>query len=175
MIVTRRWAMKAGGGILAGLLVPAAGAASDIVEIVMQGNADGSRVWFNPVGIHIRPGQTVRWTNRDPGNSHTTTAYHPDIYDRPLRIPATAKPWDSDYLLPEESYSHVLREEGVYDYYCLPHEHAGMVGRIVVGDPGSLEIPAAHAKEGLTPLPDAALEAFPTVEEILAKGVVRRG
>ena len=27
--------------------------------------------------------------------------------------------------------------EGVYDYYCVPHEHAGMVGRIVVGTPAA--------------------------------------
>ena len=43
----------------------------------MQGNADGSKVWFDPIGVLVQPGQTIRWTNRDPGNAHTTTAYHP--------------------------------------------------------------------------------------------------
>ena len=47
------------------------------VDITMSGNADGSLVWFEPIGLLIQLGQTVRWTNRDPGNSHTTTAYHP--------------------------------------------------------------------------------------------------
>ena len=28
-----------------------------------------------------------------------------------------------------------LDRPGVYDYYCQPHEMAGMVGRIVVGEP----------------------------------------
>ena len=48
-------------------------------------------------------------------------------------FPTAAKPWNSDYLLPDETFSVTLTEKGVYDYYCVPHEHAGMVGRIVVG------------------------------------------
>jgi plastocyanin len=139
----------------------------------MQGRADGSHVWFDPAGLHIEPGRTVRWTNRDRGNSHTVTSYHPDIFERPLRIPAGVKGWDSDYLLPGETFSMRFDEEGVYDYYCVPHEHAGMVGRIVVGNPPVVEA-AAEATPGLTPLPEVALNGFPPVEEIIAKGVVRR-
>lgn len=168
--------MEAGGGFLAALLLgPAARAAGDVVEIGMQGTADGSQVWFDPVGIHIRPGQTIRWTNHDPGNSHTTTAYHPDVFGRPRRIPAGAKPWDSDYLLPGESFSVMFTVPGVYDYYCVPHEHAGMVGRIVVGTPAAADMAAAPPDPALTPLPEAALNGFPPVEEILAKGIVRHG
>src|SRR5690606_13047344 len=98
-----------------------------------QGTANGSRVWFDPIRLHVLPGQTVRWINRDPGNSHTVTSYHPSIFDRPQRIPDGAAPWDSDYLLPGESFAITFTVEGIYDYYCVPHEHAGMVGRIVVG------------------------------------------
>lgn len=166
--------MEAGGGFLAALLIrPAAATAGDVVEIGMQGNADGSHVWFDPVGVHVQPGQTIRWTNRDPGNSHTATAYHPALFGRPRRIPAGAEPWDSDYLLPEESFSVVLVETGVYDYYCVPHEHAGMVGRIVVGAPTADQMAAAPPDAALTPLPDAALSGFPSVEEIIARGLVR--
>ena len=39
--------------------------------------------------------------------------------------------------MPGESFAVELTEPGVYDYYCIPHEHAGMVGRIVVGGPGA--------------------------------------
>ena len=52
--------------------------AGEAVEIRMQGNTDGSHVWFDPVGLRIEPGQTIRWINLDPGNSHTATAYHPN-------------------------------------------------------------------------------------------------
>lgn len=172
MILTRRRVLEAGGGILAALLARPAAAAGDPVEIAMQGKPDGSHVWFDPIGLHLKPGQTVRWVNHDRGNSHTVTSYHPEIFERPRRIPAKAKPWNSDYLLPDETFSLRFDEEGVYDYYCVPHEHAGMVGRIVVGNPPAVE--AAAEATGLTPLPAAALNGFPPVEEIVAKGIVRR-
>ena len=63
-------------------------AAAEPVEIVMQGRGGGSHVWFDPVGLLVRPGQTVRWTNREAGNVHTATAYHPANLDRPLAHPA---------------------------------------------------------------------------------------
>lgn len=169
---TRRRVLEAGGVFFAASAFRRSAAmAGEAVEIAMQGNADGSKVWFDPIGIHIEPGRTVRWINRDPGNSHTATAYHPDMFERPLRIPKNAKPWDTDYLLPDESFSVTFSEEGVYDYYCVPHEHAGMVGRIVVGQPGAAEPQAGEAGEN--PLPEVALKGFPSVEEILEKGIVR--
>jgi plastocyanin len=173
MILTRRRVMEAGGGILAAFVVGrTAAAAADVVDIAMRGKADGSRVWFDPVGVHLQRGQTVRWTNRNPGNSHTVTSYHPEIFERPQRIPAGARPWNSDYLLPNESFSQTFTVEGVYDYYCVPHEHAGMVGRIVVGTPAAADAASGASEAGLTPLPAAALNGFPSVEEIIAKGVV---
>ncbi len=174
MSLTRRLVLGGGGGFLAAVLLrPAIVLAADTVDITMSGNADGSLVWFDPIGVHVQPGQTLRWTNRDAGNSHTATAYHPGLWERPLRIPEAATPWDSDYLLPDESFTVTLTVPGVYDYYCVPHEHAGMVGRIVVGEPAAdFAFPPPGA--GLEPLPEIALGAFPAVADILAKGVVRR-
>jgi plastocyanin len=175
VILTRRRVIEAGGGFFAALVVkPAVGAGAEVVEIAMRGKADGSHVWFDPLGIQVELGQTIRWTNRDPGNSHTVTSYHPRMFDRPLRIPTAATPWNSDYLLPDESFSVTLTQSGVYDYYCVPHEHAGMVGRIVVGTPTPIEAASGAPEPGLTPLPEAALNGFPAVEEIIAKGTVRR-
>src|SRR3546814_16953177 len=75
---------------------------------------------------------TVRWINV--ANVHTTTAYHPNNANHALRIPEGAAPWDSDYLVnPGDTFAVTLTVEGVYDYYCAPHEPAGMVGRIIVG------------------------------------------
>ena len=171
-MIDRRRFVKAGGGLAALLpFVPFAGHAGETVEIAMTGRDQGAHVWFDPAGIRIEPGQTVRWTNRDPGNSHTATSYHPDLYGRPLRMPKAAAPFDSDLLLPGESFSVRLSVPGVYDYYCIPHEHAGMVGRIVVGSPGGESRPDA-ADGG--DLPEIALAAFPPVGEIMAKGTVRR-
>lgn len=135
MTLTRRQMLGVGGGLAVLSLSFLSVRAGEIVEIKMQGRGDGSQVRFDPIGILIKPGQTVRWTNLNPGNSQTTTAYNPTNFGRPLRMPKAAKSWDSDYLLPNESFSVTFTEQGVYDYFCIPHEHAGMVGRIIVGEP----------------------------------------
>ncbi|GLQ57049.1 plastocyanin/azurin family copper-binding protein [Devosia nitrariae] len=167
MSVRRRRLVAVGAGILAGLVLrPLPGLSAGTVEVAMQGGPDGSHVWFDPVGIHVRPGETVRWTNRDPGNSHTATAYHPSLDGHPLRIPNGAEPWNSDYLLPDESFEVTLTVEGVYDYYCIPHEHAGMAGRIVVGMPRTDQRPSEGG------LPEGVLESLPDVAEIISAGTV---
>jgi plastocyanin len=172
MMPSRRQALQIGGALLAGLGVPRPTRAGvPAVAIRMQGNSDGSQVWFDPIGIHVEPGATIKWTNLDPGNSHTATAYHPRNFNRPLRIPQAAEPWNSDYLLPHEEFSVTLTIEGVYDFFCIPHEHAGMVGRIVVGRPGDARPPVTQ--EGAEPVPEIALRAFPSVDEIVSRRLVR--
>jgi plastocyanin len=171
---SRRHVLRTGGALLAGLAWPRLPLASESYEIRMQGNTDGSHVWFDPIGLRVEPGQTIRWINLDPGNSHTATAYHPKNFERPLRIPEAAKPWDSDYLLPNESFAVRLTQEGVYDFFCVPHEHAGMVGRIIVGRPGPSPANNVSARPaGGEPVPEIALRAFPSVDEIMRHGVVR--
>ena len=172
-MLTRRNVLQVGGVTLAALAIrPSLVLAAGTIDLAMTGRPDGSDVWFDPIGLHVQPGQTLRWTNQDKGNAHTVTAYHPAIFDRPQRIPDGAEPWDSDYLLPGESFSVTLTVPGVYDYYCVPHEHAGMVGRIVVGTPDAGAADYANAGAGLTELPEVALAGFPDVAAIIAAGAV---
>lgn len=90
--------------------------------------------YFDPVGLWVPAGATVRWVLHS--GVHGATAYHPRYYDKPLRIPEQAQPWDSGMMAqPGQSFSVTFTVEGVYDYYCLPHESMGMVGRLVVGEP----------------------------------------
>jgi plastocyanin len=91
-MISRRDVLRIGGGVLAGLVGSRLPLAGEPVEIRMQGNTDGSHVWFDPVGLRVQPGQTIRGINLDPGNSHTATAYHPKNFDHPLRIPEGAEP-----------------------------------------------------------------------------------
>lgn len=156
------------GGGLAALACPVR--AGDRVDITMRGSARGEKVWFSPQGLAVPPGTTLRFVNHDPGNSHTSTAYHPVILGRQRRIPKAATPWDSDFLLPDQAFEVTLTAPGVYDYYCQPHEMAAMVGRIVVGHPGDpgWEGPAPDSED----LMPEVLAAFPGVEAILAKGRV---
>ncbi len=169
MTATRRRVLALGGGVIVTLAWPAVSRAETLVTIEMRGTARGERVWFAPIGLAVAPGTRLAWTNRDAGNSHTATAYHPDN-GRGLRIPAAAAAWDSGLLLPGESFGTVLTAPGVYDYFCQPHEMAGMVGRIVVGAPDS-----AGWQDAAPPsddLPEAAAAAFPSVAEILRAGRV---
>jgi plastocyanin len=175
MTLTRRRLLE-GGGVFAALALPLvapgrAGAAEPRV-MEMVGLPDGSDVWFEPIGLLIQAGQSVRWINRDAGNSHTATAYHPALFGRSRRIPVHADSWNSDYLLPGGSFTATFSQPGVYDYYCRPHEHAGMVGRIVVGDSKAKDwwkTPLLHADSNL---PKAAMAAFPSIAEIVKKGSV---
>jgi len=45
-------------------------------------------------------------------------------------------------LQPGEHFDLTLSVPGVYDYFCAPHEQAGMVGRLVVG---AHDRPRGHA------------------------------
>lgn len=167
---TRRRIMALGGGSFAALAVPHLVRAGTGRVVEMRGTSRGEHVWFAPRGLAVAPDTTLRWINSDRGNSHTATAYHPDLFGRSRRIPRGATPWDSKLLLPDESFEVTLERPGVYDYYCQPHEMAGMVGRIVVGRPADPGWEDASRKSG--DLPDMALAAFPAVEDILAAGQV---
>src|SRR5918993_1633075 len=163
--MTSRRNVLIGGGLsmVALAVVPRVARAVRPVEIRMLSTPRGEEAWFDPIGLRIEPGQTVRWIMASAGNPHTTTAYHPGNANRSLRIPETATPWDSGFLVnPRDMFEFTLTDEGVYDYFCLPHEAAGMVGRIVVGRPGGPgTLPFDYfagrpAAQGWLPVPDAA-------------------
>ncbi|WP_265111587.1 plastocyanin/azurin family copper-binding protein [Halosolutus halophilus] len=128
-----------------------------VVEMITDDNG----VYFDPNGLLVEPETTVRFVTTS--GSHTATAYHPDNDDQPLRIPEGADPWDSGTLGEADDPVEVtFTIEGVYDYYCTPHEVMGQVGRIVVGEP--------RDGPGTTPpdeLPPAAREELPAIETIL--------
>jgi plastocyanin len=177
-VYTRRTFLMAGGLALAGLRPPRMARAADVVEIQMRATARGEEVWFDPVGLWVAPGQTVRWVLHH--DVHTTTAYHPANDQHSLRIPEAAEAWNSGFLVnPGAHFDVTFRVEGVYDYYCLPHEQAGMVGRIVVGrpsGPGALPFDYFEGRPGTSswkPVPAAARDTFPPVERIMQSRIVR--
>lgn len=89
---------------------------------------------FDPHIVWIEQGGTVTWEWAS--GAHDTAAYHPDNSDLPLRIPEEADPWDSEMLMREgETFVRTFDIPGVYDYFCSPHQHRGMVGSIIVGQP----------------------------------------
>ena len=165
-------------GFSAALLVASsASAATFDVRAVMS--KSGAEVYFDPVGLRIQPGDTVRWIQVN--GYHSVTAYHPANGNRELRIPERAEPWDSGMLLAEypakgSTFQHTFTIPGVYDYLCMPHEAAGMVGRIIVGEPaaGPGTRPFGYAPDRhWKPVPEPARQAFPAIESIMKQGTVR--
>ncbi len=160
------------------LLLPRFGLAARTVEVRALISADGARVTFDPIGLRIEPGDTVRWIQVR--GYHSVSAYHPANDNHELRIPTAAPPWNSGVLLGQypakgSTFEHTFTVAGVYDYFCQPHEAAGMVGRIVVGAPGDGPgtqpfgyAPARHWRE----VPEAARKIFPSIESIMQRGVV---
>jgi plastocyanin len=162
---------RASVGALLGARLRSAGAL-EVIE--MRSDALGSQVWFDPIGLYVEPGATVRWIVRE--NVHTTTAYHPRNDHHPLRIPESAVPWDSGFLMhPGDYFDVTLTVPGVYDYYCMPHEAVGMVGRIVVGQPlgpGAEPFDYWMGRPGTDSwhhVPDAARQTFPSIAQILGQ------
>src|SRR5919198_3318615 len=95
-MTSRRAFLIVGGAALAGLGARRVARAAPLVEIHMRATERGESVWFDPVGVWVERGTTVRWiVERD---VHTTTAYHPKNDHHSLRIPEAAAPWDSGFL-----------------------------------------------------------------------------
>ena len=123
--------------------------------------------------------QRASLITRRQANVHTSTAYHPANHRHPLRIPEAAEPWESGYLVkPGDSFQITLTVPGVYDYFCAPHEMAGMVGRIIVGQPsGPGTSPFDYfegdpAAQDWQAVPQAAQAAFPPIQAITKERLV---
>ena len=115
--------------------------------------------YFEPNLVWIETGGTVTWTNES--GAHTVTAYHPN-FDKPQRIPLVAESWNSGMVSePGRTFEYTFDEAGVYDYFCIPHEHRAMVSSILVG------YPDPHDQQGLR-RPEDSLpgEAQSKIEEL---------
>lgn len=124
---------------------------------------------FDPEVIWVTPGGSVTWKNVDE-EEHTATAYAP-ANDKPQRIPDGAESWDSGLLETGETFTETFETEGVYDYYCTPHEALGMLGTVVVGTPDTKGQPGlAPPQDGL---PDKAKSTITDLNDRVTKVLSR--
>lgn len=145
----RREFLGALGSVAAtGLVAAGAGRAHESRTVRMETN------YFDPVGLFVEPGTTVRFEVVE--GSHSATAYE-------SRIPDGATAFDTG-VISSGGVSVTFDTPGTYDYYCKPHESMGMVGRIVVGSPGG---PAEDS-----PIPAGDV---PESETIVERGAIRDG
>lgn len=87
--------------------------------------------FFEPVGLHVQPGDVVRFNGTTP--EHTVTAYHAR-QGREQRVPVGVPPFSSPVLAAGGFWLYAFDKPGVYDLFCAPHEPFGMVMRVVVGE-----------------------------------------
>lgn len=93
-----------------------------------------NRLRYLPDTVRIPAGATIRWVNVS-DLIHTVTADPGKAFRREnVRLPESASPFDSGDLRPGDSFTHTFTVPGVYRYFCVPHEVAGMVGVVIVAD-----------------------------------------
>ena len=119
---------------------------TDTLKVQVLGIGEDAR--FNPVVVQVQPGDVIMFEVVE--GLHTVTSYHPDNR-RPLRIPIPASSFDSGILNEGDRWFLKIEVEGVYDYFCIPHERLGHAGRIISGSNVSARyddslIPAAVAE-----------------------------
>jgi halocyanin-like protein len=103
-----------------GSTVDATGQDSVTVEVGVQAN--GGAYGFGPAAVHVDNGATVQfeWTGN---GSHNV-------------VSAGDGPLDSGSSVSSSgvNYEYTFEEDGVFNYYCAPHEGLQMKGSIVVGE-----------------------------------------
>lgn len=93
--------------------------------------------FFDPVGLHVEPGDIVHFANHQ--HEHTVTSFAPKYLPLPPNLPGTIDrvpdgAFTSPPIVGDESWLYKFDAEGVYDILCLPHIPYGMVMRIVVSN-----------------------------------------
>ena len=116
----------------------------NVVEGVPDGAdhvVDMQAVSFEPAELTVSQGDTVAWPHAA-GEAHSVSAYQDGI-------PDAAEYWASGGFESEEaartgwengqgavqsgqSYVHTFETTGTHEYFCVPHEAAGMVGSVTV-------------------------------------------
>ncbi|UPV99558.1 plastocyanin/azurin family copper-binding protein [Halorussus gelatinilyticus] len=135
--VTRRGFMRAATGTAA-----AAGAAGTAAAESQEGSGGGGgsqevlvgpggSLVFEPAELTIAPGTTVNWV-WESDNHNIVVSSQPEA----ASWQGTDGPPSKTYNTGHE-YSHTFQATGTYEYYCQPHETAGMTASITVQEGGA--------------------------------------
>jgi plastocyanin len=87
---------------------------------------------FQPERETIKVGDTVEWKNLGNQLHHVTNDPSAALKKSDVSNPPGAKPFDSGFLKPGESFSETFFVPGIYRYTCAVHEAKGMNGEVVV-------------------------------------------
>jgi len=146
--VSRRGFVRTAGGLTAAAAVSSGGASAQ--EQVTIDMTDG--LVFDPDETTVAPGTTVVWETVG-SIGHSVTAYEDGIPDDAEYFAsggfdsedAARDAYPEGDVAEGETYEHTFEVEGTYEYFCIPHESAGMVAELTVsagggdgGDEGGL-------------------------------------
>jgi plastocyanin len=87
---------------------------------------------FQPAVITIEVGDAVKWENVSNSVHHATNDPSDAINAADVTNPPGAKPFDSHFIQPGESFTHTFTVPGTYKYVCAAHEMSGMTAEVVV-------------------------------------------
>ena len=121
--------------------------------------------FMDPPGLRLESGDRVAWIMLEDhlNDGHSATGYHPD-HDKVLRIPEEADSWSTPLMFAFGEWAELTFEiPGVHDYFCIPHETEGMVGRLIVDEP----LGGPGTQPGSMGMSPAAQSTIPTVDEIM--------
>jgi plastocyanin len=132
----RRFLATAGAVGATGLAGCTAAGSGDDFDVGM------TAVAFDPLEVTVAVGDEVVWRNTS-SRGHTVTAYEARIPEGATYFAtggfdsqrAAFDAWNDGLrgmLDGGETFAHTFETPGTHHYYCIPHEQAGMVGRVVV-------------------------------------------
>jgi plastocyanin len=99
-------------------------------------------VAYRPPEVTVAAGDRVVWRNTS-SRAHSVTAYEDAVPDGATYFAsggfasetAARDGWANGLtgnITSGDDYAHRFDVPGTYEYFCIPHERAGMVGRVVV-------------------------------------------
>ena len=125
MKITRREGLKMLGAtalVSVPVTAMADGHEKHMVEMLNKEPDGRERQVFNPPVIKVAEGDTVNFVSTDRGHN---SASNKDM------LPEGAEEWKGDI---NGDIEVTFTVPGVYGYFCTPHQSAGMVGLVLVGD-----------------------------------------
>jgi plastocyanin len=130
--VVNRKAAFACLGLLAGSLLALATAKSIAARPPIVVEMLDEPPSFQPARTTIKVGDTMEWKNVGAELHHVTTDPSAALKKDDVTNPPGAKPFDSGFLKPGESFRETFSVPGIYRYTCAVHEAKGMNGEVVV-------------------------------------------
>jgi len=94
----------------------------DEVTVEVGTQANGGAFGFSPAAVHVDNGATVKFEWTGDGGTHNVVSDGDGPLDSGSAVDTTGV-----------QYEHTFEEDGIFNYYCVPHEGLGMKGAIVVG------------------------------------------